>query len=40
MGHGALAAIGSTPVLQLGHLVESGMADVWVKMEGANPTGS
>src|SRR5436190_18037254 len=37
---GALAAIGNTPIARLGPLVEPGMAEVWVKMEGANPTGS
>lgn len=37
---GALAAIGSTPVVRLGRLVDPEMAEVWVKMEAANPTGS
>lgn len=37
---GALAAIGDTPIVRLGRLVEPGMAEVWVKLEGANPTGS
>jgi cysteine synthase A len=37
---GALAAIGNTPLVRLTHLVERDMADVWVKMEAANPTGS
>jgi cysteine synthase A len=37
---GALAAIGGTPVVRLGALVEPGMAGVWVKLEAANPTGS
>ena len=37
---GALAAIGNTPVARLGRLVETGMAEVWVKLEAANPTGS
>ena len=36
----ALAAIGKTPVVRLETLVEPGMAEVWVKLEGANPTGS
>jgi cysteine synthase len=36
----ALAAIGNTPVVRLESLVEPGMAEVWVKLEGANPTGS
>jgi cysteine synthase A len=35
-----MAAIGSTPAVRVGHLVEAGMAEVWVKMEAANPTGS
>lgn len=37
---GTLAAIGNTPLVRLVRLVESGMAEVWVKMEAANPTGS
>jgi cysteine synthase len=37
---GALAAIGNTPVARLSRLVEPGMAEVWVKLESANPTGS
>ena len=37
---GALAAIGRTPVVRLSGLLEDGMAEVWVKLEGANPTGS
>ena len=37
---GMLGAIGSTPVVQLERLVEPGMAEVWVKLESANPTGS
>ena len=37
---GALAAIGNTPVVRLERLVEPGMAEVWVKLEGGNPTGS
>ena len=35
-----LAAIGSTPIVRLERLVEPGMAEVWVKLESANPTGS
>ena len=35
-----LAAIGNTPVAQLESLVEPGMAEVWVKLEAATPTGS
>ena len=40
MSEGVLAAIGNTPAVRLTKLVEPGMADVWVKLEGANPTGS
>jgi cysteine synthase len=36
----ALGAIGNTPIARLVALVEPGMAEVWVKLEGANPTGS
>jgi cysteine synthase A len=35
-----LGAIGSTPIVRLQRLVEPGMAEVWVKLESANPTGS
>jgi cysteine synthase A len=35
-----LAGIGNTPLVRLMKLVEPGTADVWVKLEGANPTGS
>ena len=34
-----LGAIGST-VARVEHLVEPGMAEIWVKLESANPTGS
>ncbi|GLI27681.1 cysteine synthase [Agromyces rhizosphaerae] len=37
---GGLAAIGRTPLVRLEHLVPHGAAEVWVKVEGANPTGS
>src|SRR5262249_39087904 len=37
---GGLAAIGGPPVVQLSRLPEAGGAEVWVKMEAANPTGS
>ena len=37
---GVLAAIGNTPTVRLTHLVEPDMAEVWVKLEAANPTGS
>ncbi len=37
---GALAAIGGTPVARLDRLVGADAAEVWVKIESANPTGS
>ncbi|HEY7736312.1 MAG TPA: hypothetical protein VH813_05920 [Candidatus Limnocylindrales bacterium] len=37
---GVLGTIGSTPILRLDRLVEPGMAEVWVKLEAENPTGS
>jgi cysteine synthase A len=37
---GALDAIGGTPLVRLERLAEPGSAEVWVKLEGANPTGS
>jgi cysteine synthase A len=37
---GGLGAIGGTPVVRSSRLVEPGMAEVWVKLESANPTGS
>jgi cysteine synthase A len=40
MGHSLLDAIGGTPVVRLSSLVRPGMADVWVKLEAGNPTGS
>jgi cysteine synthase len=38
--HALLGTIGRTPVVRLERLVERGMAEVWVKLEAANPTGS
>ena len=35
-----LSAIGNTPLVRLGRLVPDGAAEVWVKLEGGNPTGS
>ena len=35
-----LDAIGNTPVVRLQKLAEPGTAEVWVKLEGGNPTGS
>jgi cysteine synthase A len=37
---GALSAIGNTPVVRLTRLAPDRGAEVWVKLEGANPTGS
>ena len=37
---GGLAAIGKTPLVKLGAVVPAGAAEVWVKLEGGNPTGS
>ncbi len=37
---GALGAIGNTPIVRLKRMAEPGMAEVWVKLEAANPTGS
>ncbi|CAN5885930.1 cysteine synthase A [soil metagenome] len=39
-GHRIDARIGSTPIVQLHRVVEPGMAEVWLKLEGANPGGS
>jgi cysteine synthase len=35
-----LGAIGSTPIVRVERLAEPGTAEVWVKIESANPTGS
>jgi cysteine synthase A len=40
VGRSGLAAIGSTPLVRLGPSVPDGAAEVWVKLEGGNPTGS
>jgi len=37
---GALAGIGGTPLVRLSSLPAPGDAEVWVKLEAANPTGS
>jgi cysteine synthase len=37
---GGLGGIGNTPLVRLSRMVEPGMAEVWVKLEAANPTGS
>ena len=36
----ALGAIGNTPIVKLNKVVPDHAADVWVKLEGGNPTGS
>ncbi|NNF64468.1 MAG: cysteine synthase family protein, partial [Acidimicrobiia bacterium] len=36
----ALAAIGNTPIVRLERFPPDGAAEVWVKLEAANPTGS
>jgi cysteine synthase len=35
-----LDAIGSTPIIRLERMPEEGSAEIWVKLESANPTGS
>lgn len=37
---GGLSAIGNTPVTRLTRMTGDGAAEIWVKMEAANPTGS
>src|SRR5215469_11220257 len=37
---GGLSAIGNTPMVRLAGMAGDGCAEVWVKMEAANPTGS
>jgi cysteine synthase A len=39
-GHRIDAAIGETPMVRLERVVEPGMAEVWVKLEGLQPAGS
>jgi cysteine synthase A len=39
-GASALDAIGDTPLVRLRKVVPPGAAEVWVKLEGCNPTGS
>lgn len=38
--NGPLSMVGDTPVVRLERIVPEGAAEVWVKVEGANPTGS
>lgn len=40
VGAGIDAAIGATPMTRLDRIVEPGMAEVWVKLEGMQPAGS
>src|SRR5256885_14217531 len=37
---GGLSAIGDTPVVRLTRMTDDSCAEVWVKLEAANPTGS
>jgi cysteine synthase A len=37
---GALGAIGRTPAVRLSRVVEPGLAEIWIKLESHNPTGS
>jgi cysteine synthase A len=37
---GGISAIGGTPVVRLARMADDSCAEVWVKMEAANPTGS
>lgn len=37
---GALTGIGNTPIVRLSSITTSDDAEVWVKLEAANPTGS
>jgi cysteine synthase len=37
---GVLDTIGGTPIVRVRRLVEHGMAEIWVKLESENPTGS
>jgi cysteine synthase A len=39
-GDGIDAAIGLTPMTRLGRVVEPGMSEVWIKLEGMQPAGS
>lgn len=38
--HDALAAIGNTPLIRLTQFESDGGGQIWIKMEGGNPTGS
>lgn len=39
MRHNVLASIGNTPLIRLNRLPDDHSAEIWVKWEGANPTG-
>ena len=36
----AISAIGNTPLIKLSNIVPSDSANVWIKLEYVNPTGS
>ena len=40
MRHDALTAVGRTPLIRLQQLEPSNGAEIWIKLEGGNPTGS
>lgn len=40
MRHDVLSSIGNTPLIRLNRLPDDNGAEIWVKWEGANPTGS
>jgi len=40
IAHDVLSSIGNTPLVRLNRLPGDGNAEIWVKWEGANPTGS
>ena len=37
---GSLALIGNTPIIKLNKMVPKNCAEVWIKYEACNPTGS
>ena len=39
-GDGILDQIGGTPLVRLRHVVPEGGAEIWIKLEYVNPTGS
>ncbi len=40
MSRGVLDLIGKTPIIKLYNVVPDGAAEVWLKFEAGNPTGS